>query len=400
MKQSCLSVTEPPRRRLIFWCIAALFVVAAGGSFFSVVLPPLPGGIHAPHSGVSFRGSVFFSSSGQLDPLGSRGINDLVMVALQGVPPPPRGESDDAWLLPDQGDDSKRPLLLGQLKSVNGIVHFTYVDPGHRDLLAVYSRFLVTEEDARITPLLPSLAPSTWRYQGAIPALPTPGDANHYTFLDHLRHLLAKDPTLEAMGLSGGLSLWLYRNTSALVTWANSARDDWSGQIGAPTQLMRRQIIRIIEELDGSAFAWKDLPPGTPWLVDPKASRLGLLESVPAQNPPGYLAHTELHLEGLIEAPGHTAQEQHLAEQLDGALTTITGLMQRLREDAHQLVTMNAAQLQGSPALSLLDDMATLAVFSYAGQPAPGGSGMQGGVVWIVDQLQSLASIPVTSLGQ
>ena len=71
----------------------------------------------------------------------------------------------------------------------------------------------MTEEDGASVPVMPSLNPATWRAVGEIPDIPT----HQYSLLAHLRHLLAKDPTLQDLGLSGGLALWLYRNTGKLM---------------------------------------------------------------------------------------------------------------------------------------------------------------------------------------
>src|SRR5207245_9588160 len=95
------------------------------------------------------------------------------------------------------------------------------------DLLATYSVLLVTEESAKQSPMTPSLDTSTWRYQARIPAIPVPGNPNHYSLLSHLRHLLAKDPDVESIGLHGGLNIMLYRNSVDIVVVANTARDDW-----------------------------------------------------------------------------------------------------------------------------------------------------------------------------
>src|SRR5258708_30324484 len=104
-----------------------------------------------------------------------------------------------------------------------------YYYPNNTNLLATYSSFLETEQAANEEPIIPSLDPATLRYTGSIPDTPTPGDANHYSLLSHLRHLLAKDPTLELIGLSGGLDIWLYRNAGKILEWSSAARDDWAG---------------------------------------------------------------------------------------------------------------------------------------------------------------------------
>ena len=205
-----------------------------------------------------------------------------------------------------------QPVLLGTLHIHKGSAQLTYTSPTHTNVLATYSRFLVTEQAANEEPIIPSLDPATWRYAGNIADTPTPGDANHYSLLSHLRHLLAKDPTLEGIGLSGGLDIWLYRNTGKILEWSSAARDDWAGG-QASLALMRRQIERVLDYLDGAAFVWRDVPPDTPWLVDPQAGHIGLLELEQGQNPPGYLAHIDFHLVGYANSPGVTTDQKGLA---------------------------------------------------------------------------------------
>ncbi len=342
-------------------------------------------------------GQLAFTSSGQLDPQSRRGLNDIVTVDLHGLSAPSMGRQDYAWLLPDHSQDEAPPLLLGLLQVVSGTASLTYHSPNHTNLLAQYSRLLVTEQPAVPLPVTPSRDAATRLALGEIPNTPTPGDEQHYSLLSHLRHLLASDPTLEQIGLSGGLDIWLYRNTGKVLEWANAVRDDWATSSVAQ---MRRLCDRVIEYLDGSAFAHLDLPPATPWLVDVRAGRLGLLEHSPAQEPPGYLAHVDLHLSGLIHAPGHTPLQQQQAMQIDMALMKITALMQLVRQDGMQLVQMSEAQLHQPHALSLLDDMATAANTAYAGQPDPATGGVHSGVVWLQGQMQHLATMPITVVGQ
>ena len=179
-----------------------------------------------------------------------------------------------AWLRPDQGQDETPSILLGTLTVVANQAQLTYSDPLHTDLLATYSGLLVTEESARQPPMTPSLDTSTWRYQARIPAIPVPGNPNHYSLLSHLRHLLAKDPDVESIGLHGGLNLWLYRNSLAIVDEANTARDDWQSRATAD---MHRHIVRILDYLDGFNYVQLDVPfvdpvtqVETPFLIDRK----------------------------------------------------------------------------------------------------------------------------------
>jgi len=274
-------------------------------------------------------------SSGQLNPTSSEGLNDMVHLDLAGLTPPAPDKSDYAWLLPDTSQNEQQPVLLGTLHILKGSAQLTYTSPTHTNLLATYSRFLVTEQTANEAPIIPSLDPATWRYIGNIPDTPTPGDANHYSLLSHLRHLLAKDPTLEVIGLSGGLDIWLYRNTGKILEWSSAARDDWAGGQSA-LALMRRQIDRVLDYLDGEAFVWRDVPPDTPWLVDPQAGRIGLLEFEQGQNPPGYLAHIDFHLVGYTNSPGVTPDQKRLANKIDGMLIAVTALLWKVHGEAAQ----------------------------------------------------------------
>jgi hypothetical protein len=346
---------------------------------------------------VTLVGRVFFTSSGQLTPTSSEGLNDVVHLDLSGLTPPAPGKSDYAWLLPDASQNEQQPVLLGTLHMLKGSAQLTYISPSHINLLATYSRFLLTEQAANEKPIIPSLDPVTWRYAGSIPDTPTPGDANHYSLLSHLRHLLAKDPTLEDIGLSGGLDIWLYRNTGKILEWSSAARDDWAGG-QASLELMRRQIERVLDYLDGAAFIWRDIPPDTPWLVDPQAGRIGLLELEQWQNPPGYLAHIDFHLVGYANSPGVTPDQKGLANKIDGMLTAVTALLWKVHGEAAQLVNMSDTALLSSQALSLLNDMESNANDAFVGQPDPATGSVHGGVTEIHDELQLLATIEVSAV--
>jgi hypothetical protein len=255
---------------------------------------------------------------------------------------------------------------------------------------------LITEQVDNANPTTPSLDSKTWRDLGAIPAIPTPGDEKGYSLLSHLRHLLAKDPTLDQLGLQGGLDIWLYRNIGKVLEWSNAARDDW-GNAG----LIQPLTDRIIEYLDGQIYAIQDLPAGTPWLVDPHAGRPGIIDFDNAQDeqgPPSYLSHVKLHLAGLINAPGHTAAQEQQTTRIDNALSQIESLLRKVRSDAVQLAKMDATQLNQPNALDLLNDMQINANNAYVGQTNPTTGAVQAGEVWVHQQFQSLATISVTTV--
>ena len=92
-----------------------------------------------------------------------------------------------------------------------------------------------------------------------------------------------------------------------------------------------------MQYIDGAAYAFRDLPPKTPWLVDPLADRPGLIDFSTAENeqgPPSYVSHIEIHLKGMVNAPGHTEAQQQLADRIDSVLTTINSLLKKVRSDA------------------------------------------------------------------
>ncbi|GCF11243.1 hypothetical protein [Dictyobacter arantiisoli] len=409
--------TTPPPRRMIGGLTLLILVVIGGGIFFSTAImptmaltttpdlpdmptmpadpPPSPAHQTAhsqPDGGHAVVGELTFGSSGQLDPRSSAGSNDTVNVTITPLTPPPAGQQALAWLLPDHdGDEQHAPLLLGTLKA-NG--HLTYTAPTHQDILATYSRFLVTNETQ--PPLLPTLDQQHWQYQGTISTTPSPTD--HLSLLDHLRHLLASDPTLEHNGLSGGLLIWLNRNSEKILEWAGAARDGWAG--GQQTTLIHRQVLRILEYLDGvaSVKSTGDVPADAPILVDPTAGRIGLLQTQPPSVLPAFLSHVALHLQGLAHAPGATAAQQRLAQTLITALTTDTTLLKTVHHDAVLLTQMTDTHLRSPAALTLLNDMVTQATTAYTGQVDPVQGNTVGGLVSMGQAVQGVAAIPITTV--
>ena len=391
---------RPPGRKQLTLIAVVVSLLLAASALLLPILLAQPGQLATtshPVAAANIVGHVFFTSSGQLNPTSSEGLNDVVRINLSGVISPAPGKSDFAWLLPDTSHNEQQSVLLGTLQILKGSAQLTYTSSTHTNLLATYSRFLVTEQPDNEEPIIPSLDPATWRYAGSIPDTPTPGDANHYSLLSHLRHLLAKDPTLEGIGLSGGLAIWLYRNAGKILEWSSAARDDWAGG-QASLALMRRQIDRVLDYLDGAAFVWRDVPPDTPLLVDPKAGRIGLLELEQEQNPPGYLAHIDFHLVGYTHSPGVTADQKRLANKIDAMLIAVTTTLRKVHGDAALLAKMSDTALLAPQALSLLNDMETHANDAFVGQLDPATGSVQGGITQIHDELQLLATIEVSKV--
>lgn len=343
----------------------------------------------------SVVGHLYFLSSGQTSDTSSMGIADAVQLMLPSLPDPSVGKSYYAWLLPDENKVENQVVPLGKVEISAGTGTVSYSDPQHTNLLAITSRLLITEQDATVTPLYPSTDRSVWRYIGQIPQIIPPGGP--YSLLDHLRHLLAEDPKLKANNLLGGLTIWLYRNTQAVYRWSIAARDDWQSGGSADVSLMSQDVIRILDYLDGIPYVWKDLPAtiASPVLVDSRIGRIGLLQFNPLQNPPGYLDHIVLHLNGLTSSPGANSFLQQRVAQIIAAINTVNGWLEQMRQDAKQLAAIINKQLQ-QQALTLLNDMAIKASFALNGENNPVTGNVQEGVDWIYQTIQSLATMDIT----
>jgi len=339
-------------------------------------------------------GHVFLLSSGQVNEQSSQGINDELQVDLGHLSLPAHGKAFYAWLLSDKKVTEPTSILLTTLTVTNGGVQFHYTgDAAHTNLLEYYSRFLITQEDASPTPIAPSLDQRNWRYYAELPQIVNPAD--NFSLLDHLRHLLAKDPTLESLSLPGGLDIWLFRNTQKVTEWTGSARDCWQGH---DTACIHSNLVRILDYLDGKVYVQTDVPAGTPNLVNPRIAPVALLEFDPQnQNPPGYLYHINKHLRGIIQAPGVTPEQRQLAAQISTELNTVTNWLEQVRQDAKKLMAISQVQWLSPASLSILNDMETQASYAYTGQLDPNTNQNQGGVLQIHHDIERLATFDVTA---
>lgn len=248
-------------------------------------------------------------------------------------------------------------------------------------------------------PVLPSPDTSTWRYYGALPATPDPNDAHHYSFLNHLRHLLADEPILDELELPGGLNSWFARNSQKLIEWTTDARDRWQDERDIAT--VRGDSIRIISYLAGMSFMMQDMAAPSKNVqitLDTHLAGIGLLNVRGAdQNPPSYMDQIVYHLNGLINSPGSPANVRNVAQAMLGPMSNITNSLQKLRSDDKKLLAMTDKQLGQSQAFTLLNDMVLQSSNAYAGSNDPGSGQFQQGVVWVHQQLQSLATININT---
>ncbi len=398
-----LPTTAPPvqkrRPRWLYIALVAVLLAVLAGSAFGVYLFRANSIAQTPPTIV---GHVFFMSSGLLsyNLSSTQGITDELEINLQNLPDPQSGKLYYAWLL-DDNQTNLPAVALGALPLNHQQVILTYKDPLHNNLLANYGHFLVTEEDASTPPISPSLDITTWRYSAAFPTTPNPADTvNHFSVLDHLRHMLAQDPKLKSVGLGGGLDIWLFRNATKIVEQAGSARDSQKQCTLANTgecDFVHRALVRVLDYLDGSTYVQTDVPPNTPVLIDVTIARVALLEFDPLhQQPPGYLDHIGTHLRELASSPGVTAEQRTLAITIGTAINNVQARLELVHTDAKQLVNMNNSQLSQPAASALLNHMLTQAQLALAGQFDPNTSTVKEGVAQIHDNLQRLATFDVT----
>jgi len=252
-------------------------------------------------------------------------------------------------------------------------------------------------------PVSYSLDTSMWRYYAEIPQAPSPKDKLHFTMLDHLRHLTSDSPELTVRGLRGGLDMWFVRQVQKLLEWSNAARDDWQKD----PAFLHRQIIRILDYIDGANFVQKDAPTvGPTLLADTQPSQVPLLGPVQdGQDPPGYSFNDEPapgyvylvsgHLSGAVLAPDATATQHALADQIQQGIDRIKTWLENIHQDAKKLLAMDANQLNQPSTLTILDDMVTNAQYAYVGQLDPLTAQNSGGVIWISNHVQQMAAFGV-----
>jgi hypothetical protein len=343
-------------------------------------------------------GQLLFLSSGQVRDNSSQGIADAVRLQLQLQDSPAAGKQYYAWLLPDQGNEEARAILLGTVNRRGQVGLVTYSDPQHTNLLASTSRLLVTEQDASITPLSPSTDHRDWRFVASIAQIHSSATAySPYSLLDHIRHLLAKELTLEAHDLHGGLMIWLERSTNNLVAWSISARDDWRAGSDAAISQMRQQLIRLLIALDGNSYAPRELPANTPYvgLVDPPAGDIGLLSPESQQDAFSLVTDVYFHLQGVAASPGVSADQQYESAKILAAMDRINARLKQVRDDDRQLLMLSDQQLQQSGALNLLNDLQMNAVSAFSGQIDQATGARQEGAQWVFQEAQHLAEMEV-----
>ena len=165
---------------------------------------------------------------------------------------------------------------------------------------------------------------------------------------------------------------------------------------------MHAQFVRILDYLDGSPNVHIDT--NDPILADPVASRVALLSVVASQqngtdlpnNPPGYLDHVQLHLDGVVKAPDATPQLRKLASQIIDALHNAVKWLKQARMYAQQLVKMDRNQLSQPAALTMINNLLTNVTYAYIGQLDPETNKVIAGIIQVHYDVQQLATLNLT----
>jgi len=373
-------------RRLTIALIALVVLLLAGGGLAAFLA------FSRGAASTASVGSAFFVSSNQVNTTSNVGSNDEFQITLNNIPAPQSGNSYYAWLLPDKNNPEGSSLLLGRLTVNNGHINFFYKgDNQHTNLLGITSQFLITKESSNVMPTIPSPDKNTWRYYAEIPQ--TPGAGNPpYSLLDHLRHLLAKDPDLQKVNLQGGLNVWAYRNIRQVSAWANDASNDWNLK---NYNSVYNKAIDILDYLDGNSEVRQDVPQGIKIPAEATFAEIGLLQFNQLQNPPGYLNHIALHLNGVLDSPGSTQYQRQLATQINTGIENEQNWLGQVRKDAAQLAHMNNNQLAQQSTLMLINDMITQATNAVQGFNNPSTGALEEGYSQIYLQIQKLATFDV-----
>jgi serine/threonine protein kinase len=385
--------TSPGRRRRILIALSAvliglLAISSLGAGFLALHHnPTVP-------TRVSLVGYAFFVSSGELNESSSQGIEDQLQIELNNLPNPAAGKSYYAWLLNDKGAKVLQSLFIGRLPVDHGQVNMLYKgDQHYTNLIATYSQFLITEEDAQHIPTTPSLDHRTWRYYAEIPQVASK-IGRQFSALVHLRHLLYEGPLLRLLGIHGGSNIQLLRDTQKILEWSTSAKEAWR----ADPDFIHRQVVRILDYLDSKSYIQQDVPPGTSILVEPILAQVPLITVVKNQNNASLLSRIEDHVVALgdeSQAPGITPARHALARQTDLGLTNEQNWLAQVRQDAKKLVNMTKDQLSQPSALLVMNEMQMLANYAFVGRINPLTNQVQWGAVQIYYSIQKLATFDV-----
>ncbi len=287
-------------------------------------------------------GQVFF----QDDALGHE---DVLRLELKNVTPPPQGKMYVAWL-----QDSTHQLLpLGALSVHHGAISFVYPgDTQHTNLLSLVQGVVVTQENRGA---LPSTSRGRIIFQAQF-------DSVSFLYIKNILYATPNFPSNQGVA-SGLLEVIKSLNDKAgsIVDTLQNSPHDYT--------LARRQAIRIIELVDGTAYAMSsgDLPAHLPSQL---GTPVGLLTS-PTR--PGYIDTLAAQLDTLRAATGsNTLLRQHI-QNVRNAMSDLQDWVQKIR--AYDVQLVKAADLSNPAIIGVALQLKRLAADSYTGRTIPPNEG-------------------------
>ncbi|QBD79265.1 serine/threonine protein kinase [Ktedonosporobacter rubrisoli] len=319
---------------MVIAVLVLLLIVLGSAIGTSLLLNNQSGGV---------SGHVFF----QDDALGH---DDTLHIEMKNVPAPTQGKSYFVWL----EDSSAQLRPLGAAALQDGTLSFAYPgDTQHTNLLSLIQGIVITQETSDTQPASPS---GSRIYRAAFDT----------AALKYIKGILYSTPGLPA-------------NESALVNLFETVKsmNDKAGSIADVLQgnhdygQVRRQAIRIIEQVDGTAYARVngDLPQGEPGQL---GTRIGLLSS-PTQ--PGYLDILSTQLDKVEQAAGNDQALLQHVHNVRNAITDLKDWVQKIRMYAVQIV--KAADLSNSAIIGVALQLKKAAADSYTGRTLPPNDGPQ-----------------------
>lgn len=282
-------------------------------------------------------GQVFF----QDDALGR---NDQLRIELSNIANPPAGSNYVAWLQ----DTDNHAGYLGVLPVNNGKVSYLYSgNAKHDNLLSFAQGIIITTESAGNTPK-------------------NPGDHIVYqamydsTILPNLKNLLYSTPGLpEKQAVASSMFETIKSINDKAVSVADSLQNTHD------TGLAQRQATRIIELIDGSAYARSsgDRPAK---LVGRINVGIGLISS-PGQT--GYIDLLDEQLDALkANAGNNTELLQHISNA-KGAVVDLRDWVQKMR--TYDVQILKAANLADPTITAIALQLKQEAANSYTGRTIP-----------------------------
>ena len=321
-------------------------------------------------------GQAYFVSSGQLSGNLTQGINDELQINLHGIPQPASGKRYYAWLLNDIGQSSTTFLPLGALTVNAGTIDFLYPgDSSHVNLMANYSRLLITEESATTKPSQPS---DQQRYQAGLPHMLSSSGSEGP--LDAFRYLLYDGASQTAIHSS--LDMQFYQNAQKVLALASDI-----GSMNVQTE-----AVRILDYLMGTTQMKAG---GEPCSLPLSNISLDTVNT-PLLSGQGVNSYPQLittQMGYISSASDVTPDIVSLANQINSTLQNVENNLTQVLKDAKALSCTNNPQSSGST----LTDIGTQANNAFYGYVDSSGNAQEG-AVWIHENIQRLAVFNISKV--